>query len=270
MLDLDSDSNLSDLSDDEDQDITIKNIPARIRDEDEEINNEEQVAEKGYNEESENEDEDEDEDGDNDNVVNTKTCQKFEPRSRKNKPPTLAYTFEGENFSLPPDDVDTWTPLSYFKMFWKHELNVLLTEQTNIYSFQKTGNSLNTAAKEIEQLIGIQMYMSIINLPNFRMYWANETRYPIVADIVSRNRYQKLREFWHVSDNLEKEKPENVNNKLFKIQPVLDHVRNNCILIEPEREHSIDEQIIPAKTKYGGIRQYNPKKPKKIWVQKFC
>ena len=37
MLDPDSDSNLSDLSDDEDQDITIKNIPARIRDEDEEI-----------------------------------------------------------------------------------------------------------------------------------------------------------------------------------------------------------------------------------------
>ena len=72
MLDPDSDSNLSDLSDDEDQDITTKNIPARIRDEDEEINNEEQVAEKGDNEESENEDEDEDEDGDNDNVVNTK------------------------------------------------------------------------------------------------------------------------------------------------------------------------------------------------------
>ena len=46
MLDADSDSNLSDLSDDEDKDITIKNISARIRDEDEEINNEEQVAEK--------------------------------------------------------------------------------------------------------------------------------------------------------------------------------------------------------------------------------
>ena len=269
MLDPDSDSNLSDLNDDEDQDITIKNIPARIRDEDEEISNEEQVAEKSYNEESEKEDEDEEEDGDNDNVVNTKTCQKFEPRWRKNKPPTLAYTYEAENFSLPPDDVDTWTPLSYFKMFSKHELNVLLAEQTNIYSVQKTGNSLNTAAEEIEQLIGIQMYMSIINFPNFRLYWANETRYPIVPDIMSRNRYQKLREFLHVSDNLEKEKPENVNNKLFKIQPVLDQVRNNCILTEPERDHSVDEQIIPAKTKYSGIRQYNPKKPKKFGFKNF-
>ena len=147
--------------------------------------------------------------------------------------------------------------------------NVLLAEKTNIYSVQKTDNSLNTTAEEIEQLIGIQMYMSIINFPNFRMYWANERKYPIVADIMSRNRYQKLRVFLHVSDNLEKEKPENVNNTIFKIQPVLDHVKNNCILIEPEREHSVDEQIIPAKTKYNGIRQYNPKKPKKIGFKNF-
>ena len=55
-----------------------------------------------------------------------------------------AYTFEGESFSLPTDDVNTWTPLSYFKMFWKHDLNVPLAEQTNIYSVQKTGTSLNT------------------------------------------------------------------------------------------------------------------------------
>jgi hypothetical protein len=29
----------------------------------------------------------------------------------------------------------------------------------------------------------------------------------------------------------------------------------------PEENHSVDEQIIPAKTKYSKIRQYNPKKP---------
>ena len=45
----------------------------------------------------------------------------------------------------------------------------------------------------------------------------------MIADIMSRNRYQKLREFLHFSDNLEKEKLENINNKLFKIQPVIDH-----------------------------------------------
>ena len=81
-------------------------------------------------------------------------------------------------------------------MFWKHDLNVLLAEQTNIYSFQKTVSSLNTTAEEIEQI-----YMSIIDFPNFRVYWSNEARYPIIVDILSRNRYQKLKEFLHVSDN---------------------------------------------------------------------
>ena len=87
---------------------------------------------------------------------------------------------------------------------------------------------------------------------------------------MSQNRYQKLRDFMQVSDNVGKEKPENIDNKLLKIQTVLDHVRNNCFLIEPEREHSIDEQIIPAKTKYSGISQYNPKKPKKWGFKNFA
>ena len=95
--------------------------------------------------------------------------------------------------------------------------------------------------------------MSIIDFPNFRVYWSNETRYPIIADILSRNRYQKLKEFLHVSDNLEKKNPQNINIKFSKIQPVLDHVKSNCILIDPEREHSTDEQIIPTKTKLVGF-----------------
>ena len=79
-----------------------------------------------------------------------------------------------------------WTlraPVSYFKFFWKYDLNVLLAEQTNIYNVQKSGSSLSSTAEVIEQFIGIQIYMSIIDFPNFSMYWANETRYSIIADI---------------------------------------------------------------------------------------
>ena len=68
-----SDSNLSDLSDDDDQDILRKNIPARIRDEQEESNDVEKSAENSFTDESENENEDEDEDNENENVVNAKT-----------------------------------------------------------------------------------------------------------------------------------------------------------------------------------------------------
>ena len=81
-------------------------------------------------------------------------------------------------------------------------------------------------------------------------------------------RYKALRENLHVSGNAKCNDPENKDNKLYKIQPVFDHVRENCILLELEIEHAIGEQIIPTKTLYSEIRQYNPKKPVK-WGFKY-
>ena len=85
---------------------------------------------------------------------------------------------------------------------------------------------------------------------------SNVTVFPV-------KRYKNLREFLHVVHNAEKEKEENKDDRLFKVKPLLHGVRANCLKIEPERIHSIDEQTIPAKTKRSvGVRQYNPKKPR--------
>ena len=108
------------------------------------------------------------------------------------------------------------------------------------------------------------MLMSVIKMPRYEMFWNNETRYEPIASTLLLKRYKKLREFLHVVDNTEKDKPENKGDKCFKVKPLLEAVRTNCNKIEPEVNHSIDEQIIPAKTKKsGGVRQYNPKKPHK-------
>ena len=53
------------------------------------------------------------------------------------------------------------------------------------------------------------------------------------------------------------------------MKPVLDAVRNNCIKIEQERDQSADEQMIPAKTKRSGIRQYMPKEIHKWGFKNF-
>ena len=57
-----------------------------------------------------------------------------------------------------------------------------------------------------------------------------------------------------------------MTNKLFKVKPILDAVRAECVKIEPEEYVSIDEQIILCKTKRNKIRQYNPKKSKKMGI----
>ena len=154
-------------------------------------------------------------------------------------------------------------------MFCKDSLFTLLAEQTNLYSMQKSCKSIQTTKNEIEQFIGIQMFMSIVKLPAYYMYWSIETRYPPIANLMSLSRYKTLRQFLHVVDNSKCNDPENKGNKLYKISPVLEHVPDNCVLIEPEIENSIDEQIIPAKTRFSGIRQYNPKKPVKWGFKNF-
>ncbi|XP_065645485.1 uncharacterized protein LOC136075962 [Hydra vulgaris] len=157
------------------------------------------------------------------------------------RPPVRDTTFSGCEFSLPPNNVDTFTPLMYFQMFWKDTLFILIAEQTNLYNVQISSKSVNVTETEFKQFIAMQMYMSIfLNCQ------------PII------------------SDNSRVNDPVNKHKIVYKIASVLDHVRQNCFSIKPENGHSIDEQIISAKTRYSGIRQYNPKKASEVGFQKLC
>ncbi|XP_065642334.1 piggyBac transposable element-derived protein 2-like [Hydra vulgaris] len=155
-----------------------------------------------------------------------------------------------------PDKISS--PFQYFKYFFTDELLQLIVENTNLYSTQKSGKCINTALDEISMLIGMQMLMGLVKLPAYSSFWSTSLRYPLIADNMPRNRYKLLRQNLHFVDNttfLED------SGKLFKIAPVIELIRKQCISLEPERFHAIDEQIIPSKTKYSKIRQYNPKKP---------
>ena len=144
-------------------------------------------------------------------------------------------------------------------MFWDDEICACLAYHANLYSTQQTGKSTETTRQEIETFFG--MTMTIVKMSQYKMHWSKEFKYDLIASSMTLKRYETLRRFLHASDNNDKNNPENAGDKLFKVRPLLDLVRNNCIKIEPEQHHSIDEQIIPAKTKRsGGVKQYNPKK----------
>ena len=86
-----------------------------------------------------------------------------------------------------------------------------------------------------------------------------------IADVMSRNRFQLLLENLCSVNNDEIDK----NEKHAKIRPIVDIARNRCIEFEPQECHSVEEQIIPSKTKFSSIRQHNPKKPKKWSFKKL-
>ena len=84
-------------------------------------------------------------------------------------------------------------------------------------------------------------------------------------------RFENLKRFFHMNDNLKMPKRGEVNfDRLYKVRPLLDCILESCGRIEQEEAHSIDEQIVPTKSK-SSLRQYLPNKPHKwgikIWAR---
>ena len=90
-------------------------------------------------------------------------------------------------------------PIDFFKLFWTGNITQTLVEQTNLYSVQEQGKNISTCAKEIEQFLGMHILTGIMKLPDYNLYWAAETRYPKIADVVSNKRFKQLRKY--VNDN---------------------------------------------------------------------
>ena len=188
---------------------------------------------------------------------------------RRKLPAKVNNEFVGEPFPDPPKK--EMSPLEYFKLFFDDKLISHIAHQSNLYATQKAGKSHSTNSNEIEQYLGILLMMGIIKLPQYRMYWGNATRFPMIASAMSVNRFDKVKRFFHCNDNdemLPKGHPN--HDKLHKVRPVIESVLRNCKNIPPEERHSVDEQIIPTKSR-SGLKQYLPKKPHKwgikIWAR---
>lgn len=117
----------------------------------------------------------------------------------KRKDIDLVNTSFASQFSNTPL-VDT-SPYEYFKMFITNEMIENLSEQTNLYSVQKNGVSINSNKQEIEQFLGIHLLSGIIRVPSDRMYWAERTRFSVITDVMSRNRFDHLRNYLRINDN---------------------------------------------------------------------
>lgn len=164
-------------------------------------------------------------------------------------------------FTEPPSD--ELQPIQYFKKYFTEDMISKIVEQTNVYAAQSGSNFL-TDSTEIEQYIGILLKMGLVKMPRYTMYWSKELRYSPVADMMPRTRFFELNKFVHFNDNCTA--VQNRNDPLYdryhKVRPLLCMLRTACLMTEPERKMSVDEQMIPYKGK-NSLRQYLPKKPKK-------
>ena len=110
------------------------------------------------------------------------------------------------------------------------------------------------------------LMMGIVKLPNRKMYWNHATKNDLIANNITRNRFDEIISMLHFNDNTQIN--ENDYNPIYKIQPLVDALRQKFKEnVLPETYLSVDEQMIPFKGR-SRLRRYLPKKTKK-WGYKL-
>ena len=77
------------------------------------------------------------------------------------------------------------------------------------------------------------VYMSIVDLPDMKMYWSKDEFYGnfIVEEVLPRDRFEKISQFFH-------------RDKLHLIHPIIDHVNAECVAAyNPHKEVTVDEAM---------------------------
>ena len=166
----------------------------------------------------------------------------------------------------------------FFDLSFPKEIYEILARETNLYALQKQVERIRvdsswyeTNAEEMKVYIGLRIFMSIVNIPEMKMYWAKDFAfggfYP--SKVMPRNRFDKLCQYIHANDRSMNELDDNgkPKDKLFLIRPVLDIVRAKCKEnYIPPRDLSVDEAMISFRGQLG-IRQYMPAKPTKYGIK---
>ncbi|CAH0730745.1 unnamed protein product, partial [Brenthis ino] len=197
-----------------------------------------------------------------------------QPRRVPKKKIELKFKWSYDRFQhraeLDPDTFESPLPdrknaFNYFTDFFSEDLFDEICLSTNMYSLQTTGRSINLTVDELRSFLAIKVIMGIVSMPSYLDYWSINTRFSLVADVMPLKRYQLIRRYLHFVDNNKTN-----SDPYFKIRPVIEKIRQNCLKIEEETRFSIDEMVIPYKgTKAGKKRQYNPRKPRKWGFKNF-
>ena len=100
------------------------------------------------------------------------------------------------------------TPFEYFSLILPREFWETFSTETNKYAAQKqtekgVDKQWHDTSQDMQFFFFIQFIFGIMLLPETNMYWSTNPllRIPAVADGMSRNRFNKLNQYFHLHDN---------------------------------------------------------------------
>ncbi|KAF6215714.1 hypothetical protein GE061_000045 [Apolygus lucorum] len=121
-------------------------------------------------------------------VISTPLIMKWEKSKFTGKVTVPPCLFE----SATEEEQSNRTPLSYFYHFFGDDCINLIVLETNRYSLQQTGTSLNVDIKTIKAFIDLHLLMGIIDLLALTDYWAKRFRQHKIADVMPLKKFLKL------------------------------------------------------------------------------
>ena len=168
------------------------------------------------------------------------------------------------------------SPLECFRLFLTDEiLNQIITETNRYYAQQNAAKPsplpwYDLTVEELLAFFAIVLAMGLIKLPEIELYWRRNSIFEMhwFSSVLTANRFKQILRYLHLNNN-ESDLPCDDPNrdKLFKLGKLQSILSQNFFEMNaPQRELSIDEQMIGTKARISFI-QYMPKKPKKFGIK---
>ena len=162
-------------------------------------------------------------------------------------------------------------PVEYFMKIFGQRTFEMLLEQTNFHRVNIKDSAARITMGELRKAVGILMYISVVRMPNTRMFWNKSMGHSAVNAVLTRDRFEEIIRLLHMSNNTEQPTREDPDfDKLFKVRKLLDYLNSNFKEhAEMEKVMAVDEQMIPFKGRLG-LKVYMANKPAKwgikIWA----
>jgi DNA excision repair protein ERCC-6 len=144
-----------------------------------------------------------------------------------------------------------------------------IRNQTNLYANRdKNDANFKVTIDEINKFIGILLLSGYNMLPSERSYWSKQPDLgvPIVIEAMSRNRFQQIKSYIHLADNLHLQQ----GNKMAKVQQLYDEFNENIKKFGIFDENlSIDESMVPYQGQHG-CKMFIKGKPIRFGFKIWC
>ena len=159
-------------------------------------------------------------------------------------------------------------PVDYFMKIFGEQTFEMLLEQSNIHRVSSKDQAARITMGELRKAVGILMYISVVRMPNTRMFWNKSMGHTAVKTVLTRDRFEEIIRLLHMANNsLQPARGDPAFDKLYKVRKLLEYLNSNFQQhAEMEKVVSVDEQMIPFKGRLG-LRVYMKNKPAKWGIK---